>query len=250
MSYTIGLLVGTAPSNDAAAFEHFNALVGARDLREKPHPTFVAVHAELTARFPCLCNLADDEVDDGVWSDGPLINNFGARQAVIGFMFSTVETVLPFVIEVANKHGITVLDWQTETIHRPGDLVLVVEGDADLRNPTEEQVDATLERLTPCGGPGFAILQKARDYVQTAGGDGLFTVEWRQTIDDRFRHFVAGKDGDTTTEVAIPTNGFRVTVKKNECLALHDVKLLFRTFPTGGNLPAEFLWRDVTDRFV
>lgn len=118
MSYTVGLFLEPAPSNDATAFEEFNALAEASVI-EEAHPTFVAVHAELTARFPCICDLPDEEVDDGVWSDGPLIDNFGQRQAVIGFMFSTVETVLPYVVEVAHKHGITVFDWQTESIYRP-----------------------------------------------------------------------------------------------------------------------------------
>ena len=250
MSYTVGLLVQPAPTDDATAFEQFNTLADTGDANEQPHPTFVAVHAELTARFPCICDLPDDLVDEGVWSDGPLINNFGAQQAVIGFMFSSVETVLPFVIEVARKHRITVFDWQTETIHRPSDLVLVVEGNAELRNPTAGQLDAAIDRLTPKGGPGFAVLEATPDYVQTAGGDGLCTVEWRQSHGEGFRHFVAGKDGDNSTEIEIPTNGFQVTVKKNECLTTQDVKRLFQTFLTGGNRPTDFRWRDVTDRFV
>ena len=119
MSYTVGLLLDPAPSGDAIAFEQFSGLADGSDSDERPHPTFVRVHNELTARFPCICDLSDDDVDDGVWSDGPLINNFGAKQAVLEFVFSAVETVLPFVIEVAHKHGITVFDWQTGTIYRP-----------------------------------------------------------------------------------------------------------------------------------
>ncbi|TWT92945.1 hypothetical protein [Neorhodopirellula pilleata] len=119
MSYTIGLLLESPPADDAVAFEQFNALADASPLDAKPHPTFVAVHAELTAIFPCICDLPDDLVDDGVWSDGPLINNFGEREAVIGFMFSAVERVLPVVTEIAHKHGITVFDWQSGTVHRP-----------------------------------------------------------------------------------------------------------------------------------
>jgi hypothetical protein len=250
MSYTAGLLIEPPPSDDATAFKRFNALADASDINEQPHPTFVAVHAELISRFPCICDLPDDQVDDGVWSDGPLINNFGERQAVIGFMFSHVETVLPFVIEVARKHGVTVFDWQTETIHRPGDLVLIVEGDAELRNPTPEQLDAAIEKLTPKGGPGFAILETTRGYVQTAGGDGLYTVEWRESHGEGFRHLVAGSEGDANRDIEIPTNGFQITVKKNECLTTQDVKLLCQTFLTGGGRPMDFSWRDVTDRFM
>jgi hypothetical protein len=68
MSYTVALLLEPAPSDDALAFEQFDTLVEASDI-EDPHPTFVAMHAELTSRFPCICDLPDEEVDDGVWSD-------------------------------------------------------------------------------------------------------------------------------------------------------------------------------------
>ncbi len=119
MSYNVGLLIEFAPFDDALAFEHFNALAKASDIDERPHPTFIAVHKELTDRFPCICDLPEDEVDEGVWSDGPLLNNFGAREAVIGFTFSAAETLLPFVLGVARNHGLTAFDWQTETVHRP-----------------------------------------------------------------------------------------------------------------------------------
>lgn len=250
MSYTVGFLIEPASTDGAAAFEYFDELIDASNNGEKPHPTFVKIHAELTARFPCICDLPDNKVDDGVWSDGPLINNFGERQAVVGFMFSTADSVLPFVIEVANRHDVTVFDWQTETVHRPGDMALIVEGEEDLRNPSHEQLDAAIGRLTPDGGPGFAILENVRGYIQTAGGDDLFTVEWRQSCGNGFRHFVAGKDGDDVTEVAIPTNGYQVTVRKNECLSMQDVELLFQAFLTGGDRPTIFNWRDVTCRFA
>jgi hypothetical protein len=249
MSYTVGLLVEPASPDNAVAFEQFKALVSARATHERPHPTFVAVHRELTARFPCLCDLPDDLVDDGVWSDGPLINNFGERQAVIGFVYSAVETVLPFVIQVANNHGITVFDWQTGVVHRPGDFVFTVEGEAEIRNPTVAQVEKSIDRMTPNGGPGFAILETTGGYVQAAGGDGLFTVEWRRSNGTGFRHFVAGKQGDAGTDLLIPTNGFHVTVKKNECLTNNDAKLLFRAFFSGAGWPSDFSWRDVTERF-
>ena len=250
MSYTIGLLIEEPSLNDRIAFEEFNSLSDASHIDEQPHPTFVALHAELTSRFPCICDLPDDKVDDGVWSDGPLINNFGARQAVVGVMFSHVEAVLPFIIHVSRKHGITVFDWQTETVHRPSDVVLTVEGEPELRNPAVQELEAVIERLTPAGGPSFAVLESVRGYVQTAGGDGFFTVEWRQAHGETFHHFVAGKDGAADTEVEILANGFQVTVNENECLTTQDVRALFQTFHGAGSRPSNFVWRDVTDRFA
>jgi hypothetical protein len=73
----------------------------------------------LTARYPCLCDLSDDEVDDGVWSDGPLMNNFGERTATLALQFGAAEQVAPFVIEQANALGLVVFDPQSNCIHRP-----------------------------------------------------------------------------------------------------------------------------------
>ncbi len=65
----------------------------------------------VTARYPCICNLPDDSVDDdGVWSDGPLWNDFCNRAAVLGMIWSRVEEVLPFLVRTANYLGLTVFD--------------------------------------------------------------------------------------------------------------------------------------------
>ena len=45
---------------------------------------FQVLHDRLTARYPCMCSHPDDETDDAVWSDGPLINNFLHRAVVLG----------------------------------------------------------------------------------------------------------------------------------------------------------------------
>ncbi len=73
----------------------------------------------LTARYPCPCDLPDDEVDDSVWSDGPVRNNAGAELVHLGLSWPSVEAVTPFVVETALALGLTVFDPQTAQIHRP-----------------------------------------------------------------------------------------------------------------------------------
>ena len=51
MSYTIGLLLEAPPSDDALAFEQFNALAEGSDI-EEAHPTFVAIEINLQRDFP------------------------------------------------------------------------------------------------------------------------------------------------------------------------------------------------------
>jgi hypothetical protein len=103
--------------NDALAC---NALDGSIHEKGPPPPVFRELYFSLTARYPCICTLPDDRVDqEGVWSDGPLWNDFGLRVAVLGITWSRVEEVMPFVVETANALGLTVFDWGGPTIHRP-----------------------------------------------------------------------------------------------------------------------------------
>ena len=68
---------------------------------------FRELHDQLRARYPCICTLSDDRVDEeGVWSDGPLLNDFGRRAAVLGVIYSRVEEVLPFLVHTANDLGL------------------------------------------------------------------------------------------------------------------------------------------------
>lgn len=88
--------------------------------QEGPRPqVFQELHDRLTARYPCILAVPDDRIDDTVWSDGPLINNFGCRAAVLGLSYSRIKEVLPFLFETANTLGLVVFDWATETVYHP-----------------------------------------------------------------------------------------------------------------------------------
>lgn len=116
MSYNVAIVAPPIPEDDRVAWSEVNALIDA----EGPMPAvFEQLLAPLTARYPCICDLDDDHVDDGVWSDGPLRNNLGHRASVLGMVYSRVEEVLPFLIREANALGLSVFDWATETVHRP-----------------------------------------------------------------------------------------------------------------------------------
>ena len=117
MSYNFAICTQPVPLDDSNAWAGIDGLI---DAQGPPPPVFRRLHDELTARYPCICTLSDDRVDiDGVWSDGPLWNNFGHRAAVLGIIFSRVEEVLPFVIEIATSMGLTVFDWGGPTVYRP-----------------------------------------------------------------------------------------------------------------------------------
>lgn len=252
MSYNIAILVPPIPVEDAEAWKAVDSLI---DL-QGPRPVVLKkLHGRLTAKYPCLCSLTDDQIDDGVWSDGPLINNFGHRAAVLGISYSRVAEVLPFLVESANDLGLVVVDWATEQIHR-GDgfkgYTLFVENEPTVWAPRMEVLLEAVERLTPRGGPGFLILEgRGQEYTQAAGGDGAYSAEWREYSGDIFHHWVAGlPDLPSTREVAIPTNGFQVMVMENERLAALDVQAILSAFAEGNGRPKQFTWREVTERFT
>ncbi|QKD02269.1 hypothetical protein EB235_12785 [Mesorhizobium loti R88b] len=128
---------------------------------------------------------------------------------------------------------------------------LDVEGEKPAINPSRDVVAAAVDRMTPDGGPGFLILTATNgNYAQTAGGNGAFTVEWREYANGAFKHWVAGRAADRSSgQVAIATNGFKVTVNANEKLTSAEAKSILCTFCDGDERPSRFWWRDVTDRF-
>ncbi|HYM24459.1 MAG TPA: hypothetical protein VEU08_14685 [Vicinamibacterales bacterium] len=115
MSYTIDIVADPMPPRDKEAWLLIHAL--REELYAKPgHPAprLRALHDRLTAAYPCIT------VDErGPWSDGPLINNFGEKMAILGISVSRIAEVLPFVVRTATAMGFTVLDAQDGKIHRP-----------------------------------------------------------------------------------------------------------------------------------
>ena len=118
MSYNVAVVIPPIPSNDKEAWQRIDALI---DAEGEPPRVFRDLHNRLTAKYPCICTLADNEVDNGVWSDGPLWNDFGHRAAVLGMVYSRVQEVLPFLVKTANELGLVVFDWGGPSIYRPKD---------------------------------------------------------------------------------------------------------------------------------
>lgn len=251
MSYTIAICVPPVPESDEAAWKELDGLI---EQQGEVPAEFRTLIADLTSRYPCICDLPNDKIDDGVWSDGPLRNNAGHKATVLGLAFSRADEVLPFVVATANRLGLVVFDWQTNRIHRADGLAgirMTVENEPVFVCPSVRRIHESIVRMTPNGGPGFVIVERVnRDYVQAAGGDGSFTAEWREYVPDGFRHFKAGIQGQATEpKITIKTNGYTITVHGNERLSANDVKAVFTAFAEGKHKPDSFVWRDMTDMF-
>ena len=154
----------------------------------------------------------------------------------------------PEDIEAAKRAREKVMTAQSNS--KPS-MKLTVDGRLQVLNPSQAQLFAAIESLTPLGGPGFLALERANgDYAQAAGGLGEYALEWREWLDarsEKFRHFAAGKEGPSEMYVLIRTNGFQVTVRENERLAISDVKEILSLFLQGADRPDSYEWRDISD---
>ena len=116
MSYNVAICTEPIPANDEEAWRAIDSFIEAKG---EPPEVFRQLHDRLTRKYPCICTLSDEDVDDGVWSDGPLWNDFGHRAAVLGVVYSRVDEVLPFLVKTANDLGLVVFDWGGPRIYRP-----------------------------------------------------------------------------------------------------------------------------------
>ncbi|TVZ08100.1 hypothetical protein JM80_0584 [Cellulophaga sp. RHA_52] len=120
MSYIISITRKDIPKIDKIAWDLLEKL----DLREKnkkPRQDFVTLIQKFTSKYPCISELSDENIDDGIWSDGPLIDNAGHDITILGLTYEKVDEVLPFLINTANENGFVVFDKQTNIIHRSND---------------------------------------------------------------------------------------------------------------------------------
>lgn len=117
MSYNIAVVNFKLPEKFEEADELINSMTDI-DV-EEVDGIYKEFHDKVTKIFPCLCSLPDEEVDNGVWCDGPLINNFTVKAPVIGFVYSKVEEALPVVGNLALEMGLSILDWQAGKVYNP-----------------------------------------------------------------------------------------------------------------------------------
>jgi hypothetical protein len=119
MSYSLLIVESPVPAADAEAWAWIEPRQE-RDTETGPVPqAYHDLIDQLTARYPCVCDLPDDEVDEAVWSDGPLRNNASPLLTHLGISWPRVPEVAPFVVSTAHALGLTVFDPQEGLIHRP-----------------------------------------------------------------------------------------------------------------------------------
>jgi hypothetical protein len=118
MSYVVHIIQPPVPADDDAAWELMWE-VAERENQGAVPQVFQDLITRLTQRYPCICDLPDDQADDGVWTDGPLRNNATPNITILGIRAGNLRAVQPFVVSTANALGLVVFDMQLGKVYRP-----------------------------------------------------------------------------------------------------------------------------------
>lgn len=120
MSYSLMFSITPIPEDDSEAWDEFDEREEENeDLEKPPHPLMVKLIETLMEKYPCISTLSDEEVDNTIWSDGPLMSNIIGDLCILAVSFSKVEEALPFIKETAKNLGLVFYDGQEEVIYRP-----------------------------------------------------------------------------------------------------------------------------------
>lgn len=131
-------------------------------------------------------------------------------------------------------------------------LTLTLEDEPVYSTPTLERLLSAVDQLTPYGGPGYLLLEGyEQDYIQVAGGNGMYTVEWRiYQADESFQHWIVGlPDEPSMPLVRIETYGRTIEVQQNEELSAIDAKVLLLAYANQKDRPMQYSWRDASSMF-
>jgi hypothetical protein len=106
-------------------------------------------------------------------------------------------------------------------------------------------VDALAELGRP--GSGYVVLCGSDgSHLQIAGSEQRLTVEYRQTIGKRYRHFVLGKSPPDYRAAQIDTTVAPIPVRRSEVLECRRVEDICRHFFDEGAVPPECALREMT----
>lgn len=118
MSYLIHIGNFPVPESNDQAWKQLEECLSAPDRMASQAPILLQFIDQITKTYPCICDLDEENEDEGVWSDGPIRNNIGSREVTLGIV-GDAEEVMSFLVPLANSMGLTVFDPQNGQIDRP-----------------------------------------------------------------------------------------------------------------------------------
>jgi hypothetical protein len=88
-------------------------------------------------------------------------------------------------------------------------------------------------------------------YIQCAGSSKKLTIEWRNSIDSGFRHYVIGRKQLVKTKRKLKYSAGEIDIMSNELLTYEDALVLFKSFMEHHDLLSlQYSVRETTKMFV
>ncbi|MEP7300029.1 MAG: hypothetical protein ABI699_00755 [Caldimonas sp.] len=169
MSYVLHIWEHPVPTGVLDA-DRIHTLLTGQDGSQ--NPKFLELAKRLTARYPCLTTVGDDE--ESVWSDGPLDGRTDEPIYGIGVQSGSASAVIPFVADAAGALGLTVYDMQAGTVHLPGGKVLALPGalpaSAPLAAPGDNSALSSKAQVGELLIEGLRPLMESRGFRVGKGG--------------------------------------------------------------------------------
>jgi hypothetical protein len=131
MTYLLHIVAREVPANDAEVLPFLEQIAGAT-ISIAPSQQLKSFRDAILKLFPCLTSYGagNGEIDNCPWADGPLADNFKGGYGSIAIARRHDE-VIPHVLRIASDLGVTVVDEQAGSVHRPQAYQVVLEGPID-----------------------------------------------------------------------------------------------------------------------
>ncbi len=121
MSFDLGVWYSSRPFTAKEADERYVALSKNGDVTRliEPHQSVAEFVAALTAQYPQIDDVPEDKIDACPWT---VEFDLSKGHATMPIMWSRVDDVAPFVMELAEKHGLVCYDPQARKVYLPSRL--------------------------------------------------------------------------------------------------------------------------------
>jgi hypothetical protein len=115
MSFDLGVFYTTRPHTDADAVKRYVAYCEEDDLSPyiEASPTVAAFLSELTAQYPQIDDVPEEELESCPWS---VAFDVSEGHVLMPIVWSAAEKMYPIIAELAEKHGLVCVDPQSKTI--------------------------------------------------------------------------------------------------------------------------------------
>lgn len=124
---------------------------------------------------------------------------------------------------------------------------------SNLSDPTWDLIEKELHSLDGKNNGFITLANRNEDFVQVAGNQNHLTIEYRNNLENGFKHYVLGLGGNKSplkvTWISLETTIGNIRIHKEEVMNIDDAVAVFKEFFLNGSLPDRYNKRNITKLF-